>query len=255
MPRNGPATMKVLSPCIRCMEKETESSRTGGTSILIRFLAAEINDDGVVYLTCENGHQTVIVDARSKYQILFTSGCQALLDDYTNEAVSSISAALERAYEFFIRVVYRKLGVSPTLLESSWKQIRHYSERQFGAFVMLFPIVAADWFNLPPEVPELRNKVIHRGYIARSDEVRNYARTVFLIIRKIVQILNDKCSTEMWAEKKEAAEEVQKKAVPPGMKWMWAMKGLEFDLVRDLTFDTWLTKLKEELKAARRNVE
>lgn len=236
--------MKVLASCITCMKEAAETLRSTGTSTSVQFLPAEMDDAGVVYVSCNNGHRTAMLHRNRKYQILFESGCLALLDDYTNEAVSSFSAALERAYEFFIRVAYRKLGVSSSLLQSSWKQVAAQSERQFGAFVLLYPAVACESFELPQKIPELRNKVIHRGYIARSDEVFEYARTVFSLIRKIVQVLSDKCSGEMWAEINEAAE-VQRRAVPPGIEWAWTLR-TEFDLTQDLTFDSWLTELKEE---------
>ena len=92
------------------MKEAAEALRSTGTSSSVQSLPAEMDDVGVVFLTCDSGHKTAMLHRNRKHQILFESGCLALLDDYTNEAVSSISAALERAYEFFIRVVYRKLG-------------------------------------------------------------------------------------------------------------------------------------------------
>ena len=143
--------------------------------------------------------------------------------------------------------------MSPSLLESPWKQIAVQSERQYGAFIILFPAVASGSFNLPQQIPELRNKVIHRGYIARSDEVLEYAKTSFGVIRKIVQVLKDKCPAEMWAEINEAAE-FQRKAVPPGIEWAWAFTRTEFDLAADLTFEAWFAKLEEEREAPHRSV-
>lgn len=226
------------------MKEASEVLLSTGTSTSVEFLSAEMDNDGVVYLTCNSGHKTAMLHRNRKHQILFESGCFALLDDYTSEAVSSFSAALERAYEFFIRVAYRKLGVSSSLLESSWKHIATQSERQFGAFVVLYPVVACESFDLPQKIPKLRNKVMHRGYIARSDEVFEYAKTVFSMIRKIVQVLSDKCPTEMWAEINEAAE-VQEKVVLPGVEWAWT-SGAEFDLMRDLTFESWIAELKKK---------
>jgi hypothetical protein len=234
------------------MKEAAEALRSTGTSSSVQSLPAEMDDVGVVFLTCDSGHKTAMLHRNRKHQILFESGCLALLDDYTNEAVSSISAALERAYEFFIRVAYRKLGVPSSLLESLWKQIAAQSERQFGAFVFLYPAVAGESFDLPQGIPEFRNKVIHRGYIARSEEVFKYAETVFSLIRKIVQILSDKCSGEMWVEINEAGE-IRRKAVPPGMEWAWTLR-TELDLIPDLTFESWLTELKEERKAPRGSV-
>ena len=97
---------------------------------------------------------------------------------------------------------------------------------------------------MPYKIPKLRNKVIHRGYIARPDEVFEYAKDIFFLIRKIMHVLNDKCPTEMWAEINDAAE-VQKMAVPSDMKWAWAGE-VEFDLMRDLTFESWMDGLRKE---------
>lgn len=236
--------MRAFAACISCMKEASEKLISKGESTPVRFLYAEMDDNGVVYLTCDKGHRTAAVHRSRKHQFLFESGCHALLDHYTNEAVSTFSAALERTYEFFLRVAYRKLGLSSSLLEASWKYVIAQSERQFGAFIFLFPAIAGEPFELPERIPQLRNRVIHRGYIARFDEVLEYAEAIFSLIRKIMHVLNDRCPTEMWAEINGAAE-VQEKAVPAGMEWTW-VAGKEFDLTVDLTFGSWMDGLRKE---------
>ena len=236
--------MKAIAACITCMKEASEKLVSTGESTSVRFLYAEMDDNGVVYLTCDKGHRTAEVYRSRKHQFLFESGCHALLDHYTNEAVSTFSAALERAYEFFLRVAYRKLGLPSSLLDASWKHVIAQSERQFGAFIFLFPAIAGEPFQLPERIPQLRNKVIHRGYIPRFDEVLKYAEAIFSLIRKIMHVLNDRCPTEMWAEINEAAE-VQKRAVPADMEWTW-VAGTEFDLTVDLTFESWMDGLRKE---------
>jgi hypothetical protein len=145
--------MKILVPCITCMKDAAEIFRTTGTSPSAQVLSAEMEDTGVVYVSCNRGHKTAMLHRNRKHQILFESGCLAFLDHYTNEAVSSFSAALERAYEFFIRVAYRKLGVSSALLELSWKQVASLSERQFGAFVLIYPIITHESFKRLSKFP------------------------------------------------------------------------------------------------------
>jgi hypothetical protein len=226
------------------MKEASDKLAKTGEPTSVRFSYAEMDDNGIVYLTCDQGHSTAAVHRSRKHQFLFESGCHALLDHYTNEAVSTFSAALERAYEFFLRVTYRKLGLSSTLFESSWKHLKAQSERQYGAFVCLYPAIAGEPFPLPERIPQLRNKVIHRGYMARFDEVLQYATDIFLLIRRIMHVLNDRCPGEMWAEINEAAE-VQRKAVPAGMEWTW-VGGAEFDLTVDLTFDSWMDELRKQ---------
>jgi len=227
-----------------CMKEAANKLTTTGESTPVRlFYYAEMDDNGIVYLTCEKGHTTAVVHISRKHHVLFQSGCHALLDHYTNEAVSTFSAALERAYEFFLRVAYRKLGLSSSLFDVSWKHVKAQSERQFGAFLFLFPAIAGESFELSEKIPQLRNKVIHRGYIASFDEVMEYATIIFKLIRELMQVLSDKCPTEMWAEINEG-NEVRKKTVPVGMEWTYLAE-TEFDLTVDLTFETWLAKLRK----------
>jgi hypothetical protein len=122
--------------------------------------------------------------------------------------------------------------------------VKAQSERQFGAFVFLFPAIAGESFELSESIPQLRNKVIHRGYIARFDEVLEYAEAIFTLVRRIMHVLSDRCPTEMWAEINEVAE-VQRSAVPIGMEWTW-VAGTEFDLTVDLTFESWMDGLRKQ---------
>jgi hypothetical protein len=236
--------MKAIASCVTCMKKASEKLVSTGESISVSFLYAEMDDNGVVYLTCDKGHRTAGVFLGRKHQFLFESGCRALIDDYTNEAVSSFSAALERVYEFFIRVAYRKLGLPSFLIDKTWRQVKAQSERQFGAFVLLYPVIAGEPFVIPEKMSQFRNSVIHRGYIARLEEVLEYAKTSFIFIRKIMAVLNEKCPTEMWAEINEAAQ-AQKSMVPTGMEWAWVAV-TEFDLIVDLTFESWMDELKKK---------
>jgi hypothetical protein len=151
----GNKRMRAFSLCITCAKEASDKLATRGESSSVKFVYAEMDDNGIVYLTCDRGHRTAAVHRSRKHQILFESGCHALLDHYTNEAISTFSAALERAYEFFLRVAYRKLGLPSSLLDASWKQVKAQSERQFGAFVFLFPAIAGESFELPESIPQL----------------------------------------------------------------------------------------------------
>lgn len=236
--------MRATGSCVMCMKEAANRLAATGESTPVRLsYYAEMDDNGIVYLTCDKGHTTAAVHLSRKHQVLFQSGCHALLDHYTNEAVSTFSAALERTYEFFLRVAYRKLGLSSARFDTSWKHVKAQSERQFGAFLFLFPVIAGESFKLPEKIPQLRNKVIHRGYIASFDEVMEYAAIIFKLIRSMMQVLTDKCPTEMWAEINEA-NEVRKRTVPEGMQWTW-LGETEFDLTVDLTFETWLAELRK----------
>ncbi|MDY6973868.1 MAG: hypothetical protein SV775_16330 [Thermodesulfobacteriota bacterium] len=234
--------MKVITGCVICMKNASKEFNSTGESTSVKFYPADMDNNGIVHLKCDNGHNTAGILIGSKHQFLFESGCRALIDTYANEAVSSFSAALERTYEFFIRVACRKLGLTSDLIESTWKNVKSQSERQFGAFLFLYPTITGESFKLQNEIPEFRNKVIHKGYIARSEEVLDYAEKIFFLIRQIVAVLNDKCSNEMWEEINEGIE-VQKKVIPSNMEWTY-LSVTPFDLRKDLTFESWVDELK-----------
>ena len=103
----------------------------------------------------------------------------ALLDGYTREAVSSFAVALERFYEYWVKAHLLYAEVTPGELDAAWKQVSAQSERQLGAFAVLYlreygtraPL-------LPQSATEFRNKVIHKGYISTRAETLKYGDQV-----------------------------------------------------------------------------
>jgi len=164
------------------------------------FLPGEMDDSGLVLVTCPEGHRSATVTQLPKYEVLFRSGTSALIDGYANEAVSSFAAALERLYEFFIRVVSRKLDISQDTFEMSWKHVAAQSERQFGAFCFLYALETGSAFSVPSKFPTFRNKVLHRGYIPPMSKVYEYAEWVFLTIRSVMVRLRETAGGNIDAE-------------------------------------------------------
>ncbi|WP_238149350.1 hypothetical protein [Arsenophonus endosymbiont of Aleurodicus floccissimus] len=71
----------------------------------IEFRTVEFKNDGRYEITCQNGHSSITFLQQQKFEILFDIGACAIIDGYYREAVSSFTSALERFYEFFIKVV------------------------------------------------------------------------------------------------------------------------------------------------------
>ena len=153
------------------------------------LLLGELNDNGVIFVTCPEGHKSAVLYKIWKHELLFTSGAMALLDGYINEAVLSFAAALERVYEFYIRVVCRKQSLAMDVFDSTWKTVAKQSERQLGAFCFLFALETGTCFNPSNKIIEFRNKVTHKGYIPAKDEVYNFAEEIFNTIRFIIKKL------------------------------------------------------------------
>jgi hypothetical protein len=180
------------------------------------MLPGRMTDQGYVLVDCAQGHQTCVVYDARRHELLFQSACLALVDHYDREAVSGFAAALERAYEFFVRVTCRSRQVDSDILEKTWKLLSRQSERQFGCFAILYALEQQEAYVIDAKQVELRNAVIHRGYIPSTEEVHNFGRYVFDTIRHLDTIMKDKHPIGLETEiKSELA--LRHKAVPAGM--------------------------------------
>jgi hypothetical protein len=166
--------MKIFMPCLECM-------KTRSLPEIVNYV--EVRDDGVYEIECTNGHRRSAILQHTKFELLFEFAAMALLDGYTREAVTSFAVSLERFYEYWIRATFFANGTKPEVTEETWKLIAASSERQLGAFCMLYlreharaPAV------LPNRSVEFRNKVIHKGYIPSRSQVVEYASEVLAII-------------------------------------------------------------------------
>jgi len=138
-----------------------------------------IPDDGVIELTCDRGHHTWMLMQQAKYEILSELAVTALCDGYYREAVGSFASALERLYEHYIDVVCRARSIDREAFATAWKPLRKHSERQLGAFCMLYLIETGQPFSLLPEKQvAFRNEVIHAGVIPDRKQAVVYGQAV-----------------------------------------------------------------------------
>jgi tetratricopeptide (TPR) repeat protein len=144
----------------------------------------ELSDNGVYQVICHKGHQSGVILDNQKFELLFELGLNAIVDGYYRDAVTSITSSLERFYEFFIKVIWRKNGIDFLEIEKIWKNIGNQSERQFGAFIALY---TSEKKELPPILnvqseTKFRNDVVHKGYIPKKAEAVKYAEAVLNLI-------------------------------------------------------------------------
>src|SRR5688572_21926828 len=123
--------MSLTTVCWPC-------SDTKGKKLRAYFQDVEIRDDNFYRSTCPAGHENLVVIQNQKFELLFDFGARALLDGYTREAVASMAAALERFYEFYLKVVCLKHGIADFDFKNSWKFVSAQSERQLGAFLFTY---------------------------------------------------------------------------------------------------------------------
>lgn len=171
----------------------------------------ELSDNGIHLLTCLRcGQKYCVYLRKQKFEMLFDLATRALLDGYGREAVASFAAALERFFEFYVRVfVLEQAAVKnedfqETLVrfDASWRHVASQSERQLGMFALAYLLREGK----EPEflVPKLmgtdfRNRVIHRGYLPRREEIDDYAAKVFALIDRLLNELGTATAqAEMW---------------------------------------------------------
>ena len=152
-----------------------------------------VRDDGIYEFECPEGHRSTTVLRTPKHEVLFTIASNALLDGYLREAIASFAASLERFYEFVIRVICRAKSISQQDFEKCWKLVSKQSERQLGAFTMLWFVGMGD----PPvllsnKMVELRNQVIHQGKVPTDQDCISFGQAVIDVIAPIERKMLDK---------------------------------------------------------------
>ncbi len=135
--------MKLQIYCMKCFEEKIfsiqtlpeffklfqeknagalEELRNVSNSLFNDFCNINIRDDGIYEATCPEGHKTYTLLQQLLFEVLFDIGAYAITDGYYREAVSSFTASLERFYEFYVKVISLKYGVSPkTSLNKKYK--------------------------------------------------------------------------------------------------------------------------------------
>ncbi len=181
--------MKIL---VFCMECQKELGHPSFEPIL-----ADYYDGATAHLECSRGHKSTVLLQSQKFEILLESAANALLEGFTMEAASSLSAAYERFIEFSINVFCKKNLTSKQALEETFRLISKQSERQLGGFLFLHLITFGRSYVLNKKITELRNKVIHQGYIPSPKEVTVFGTLIYQEIYSISQLLKSNMPNEI----------------------------------------------------------
>jgi hypothetical protein len=189
-------TMMLLDlPCAECIMEQVEKGiphKNEGFPILTPY--EPVNNSGIYSINCSKGHTSQTYIDNIDFEILFDYSINAIVDGYYREAVSSFTSSMERYFEFFIKVILRATGKEFETIQRIWKTIASQSERQLGAYIMLYN----QTFDHEPkllsqnkEVP-FRNSVIHKGYIPSKEEAIDFGDSTLEIIEKSLIKLIDK---------------------------------------------------------------
>lgn len=202
--------MKTLIVCPACIACQIIPEGQGidravrrAASVMVPFQESPLYE-----FTCSRGHQNRYLIENRKYDLLFQAAVKALLDGYYREAITTFAVALERFYEYAIRVLLspNMPSIGKLNFDSTWKSISKQSERQLGAYYMLFlqefrecPIL----FDKPffdecgielkfrtGDPINLRNKVVHDGYIPTREQAIAFGEGVNYYIRTLISVFH-----------------------------------------------------------------
>ncbi|WP_425145305.1 hypothetical protein [Deinococcus sp.] len=163
----------------------------------------EYRDSGIHDLSCPHcAKRYVLFIRKHRFEMLFDLGTRALIGGFAREAVANFSAALERCFEFYLRAALleraagegRGLDTVTRELEATWKLLVSQSERQLGAFAAVYfgrQGRAPDFLTPQSLGSDFRNRVIHRGYLPREEEVEGYAARLFALMNRLLEELGD----------------------------------------------------------------
>ena len=169
--------MHMFATCMKCLQ---ESGRPNFILAPVPFY-----DDRVAFFDCAAGHKNALVLQAQKFEVLMESGANALLAGFTLEACASFSTALERCYEFGMKVLMLQLKVSEPVYERMFKEMARQSERQIGAFMALYTVEFGEPFKPHSDVVPFRNAVIHKGQIPTQDEAEKFCGEVYAIVLQL----------------------------------------------------------------------
>ena len=156
--------------------------------------AQDITDNNIMEFCCNAGHKNYCFIQNPKYELLYDMGYSAYKDGYYREACLDFAASIERFHEFCLYVMLlQNEHETISNLEKMWAQISKQSERQYGAFIVLYTKVMGG----PPrgqvnKYLEFRNNVTHKGTIPSKEETFDYAKYVSDYIGEIYRSLEAK---------------------------------------------------------------
>jgi hypothetical protein len=189
------------------------SDTAGGVAV---FHVATIREDGLYTGKCPNGHDLLVATQTLRHEMLFEIALNAIVDGYRREAISSFSAAVERFFEFAIRVLAKNRKLTPQIFDQAWRVVARQSERQLGAFVSLYTVRLGELPTiLSNKMVELRNDVIHRGVLPDLEDVLRFGAAAYEVIETGIQRLRATCVDDLNAVLSEHVAEISSRRGPP----------------------------------------
>ncbi len=228
-----------------CMECQKELGHPSFEPFFVPYY-----DDRVASIECSRGHQSRLLIQSQKFEVLLESGANALAAGFTLEAAASFSAALERFYEFCLKIFCLQQGISHDVYDKMFKQIAKQSERQFGAFLTFHALVFGEIYPINEGKTTFRNGVIHKGLIPTPEQVKEYCEYVYdEVFRLSNRLMKKYASTVNEVVYRDLKIRSESTSVPKGVPVATTTGTMFFNLARKENKATFSEAFEDYLKA------
>ena len=160
--------MRIRISCFQCRSE----------SVPYFELAAPFPEESIFEIECDRHGKSAVEVGNLRFEILFEFGALSAADCRTREAVLDFGAALERFAEWFIEFARLRRGVAEGEYSKYWKHVKNASERQLGGFMLAYILETGHTAPFPHDWPQFRNRVVHQGYVPRTDEVVDHGEAL-----------------------------------------------------------------------------
>jgi hypothetical protein len=200
--------MRITLTCRECSKASAVKNRFVGQ------FQTEFEESAIYDTICPAGHRVYIVTHTLRHEMLFDIALNALKDGYRREAVTSFASAVERYYEFALRVLATKSGLTANQFEPIWKDVKKQSERQLGAYIVAW----AFQFNSKPtlltnKMSGFRNDVIHNGMLPTYEDAIKFGDASHAVIQGGIELLRKHCWDQIESISKERIGEMNDKMI------------------------------------------
>lgn len=161
-----------------------------GRPVVIHY--TDYRDDGVYRTTWPDGHTTTTVLQNPKFSVLMEFSIEAYCDQYYREALLSCASSLDSYLDYHIEILVRAKGCDHENALAMMKLAAKQAERRLGMFFAVeVSIRGCRPEYISQRMIELRNDVVHKGYIPEQKQVLCYLQGVVDFITPRYRALHD----------------------------------------------------------------
>lgn len=145
------------------------------------WLAAELSDGRMSMVShCPPGEEHPFFPVVHRHELLFEMGIHSLWNGDPRAAVAHWHAAYERFLEFWCLAALDLRELDPGTFDTAWKPLARRSETQLGFFLGTHLSLTGEIAPLSAvqKHVELRNRVVHKGYVPTTDEAFRFGQAV-----------------------------------------------------------------------------